>query len=286
MVFNVKTTASVLARAVFDMDVAEFSRGFYEGTRTRLRAIPPDAPLTVSGTSSLAVIEDAQGAWIAERFGLTLGARQIKRLLAGMKPDSTPMPIPNPGPRGIARAYVQGCGWKRADALKLIGKKWRKGMASPRRALTADQQRVFLAALASGEVGQGCAGVLLLALVFGLRIAEATALTTASATAAGLRVFGKGQKWRTVSYAVDPRSRAATGVLHDTPLASAGACQRACRKLAKLHRELSALTPHVLRHTFATDAVARCVDPQVLQAALGHDKFATTITYLQGIGAV
>lgn len=196
------------------------------------------------------------------------------------------MPKINPGPRAVARAYAQGCGWKKSAVLALIGKKWRKGMASPRRALTAAQQSVFLTALGNGDAGQPCGSVLLLALVFGLRIAEATALTTASVTPGGLRVYGKGSKWRTVSYAVDPRSREATKLLRATPLASAGACQAACRRLARMHPTLANLTPHVLRHTFATDAVGRCVDPRVLQAALGHDKFSTTITYLQGIGAV
>lgn len=194
--------------------------------------------------------------------------------------------LTNPGPRAVARAYVQRCGWKKSEVLALTGKKWKKGMASPRTALSPDAQRVLHRALAAGDVGAGCAAVLSLCLCFGLRIAEATTLTVANVKATGLHVFGKGSKWRMVPFAVCPEGRKVVGVLRREPLASAGACQRACRMLTRLHPELRALTPHVLRHTFATEAVRRCVDPQALQAALGHDKFATTVTYLQGIGAL
>jgi len=42
----------------------------------------------------------------------------------------------------------------------------------------------------------------------------------------------------------------------------------------------SDITPHVLRHTFATQLQAKAVDPTVIQELMGHSSFATTQRYL------
>ena len=191
----------------------------------------------------------------------------------------------NAGARAIARELVNHCGWVKADARAITGKKWRKSMASPRAALSPDAQRVLLRAL-DAEVDTDVALVLRLCLVLGLRIAEATTVDRSRVTAAGLRVFGKGSKWRTVPWSVDRGARALAARLPAVATVTPGRAQRACTRLAAAHPELSALTPHVLRHTFATNALRCCMDPKALQAALGHDKFNTTLTYLHTLGDV
>ena len=292
LTFTIHTTAGELARAVFGYDVSEFNRGFYKGTSIPLRAVSPDAPLTVTGKTSLAAIEDGQGGWIADRFGPTLGARQIKRLIDAEKrhnPERIAERVHslrrNAGARAIARELVNHCGWLKADARAITGKKWRKSMASPRAALSPDAQRVLLRAL-DAEVDPDVALVLRLCLVLGLRIAEATTVDRSRVTAAGLRVFGKGGKWRTVPWSVDRGAKALAARLPAVATVTPGRAQRACTRLAAAHPELAALTPHVLRHTFATNALRCCMDPKALQAALGHDKFNTTLTYLHTLGDV
>lgn len=189
----------------------------------------------------------------------------------------------NAGARAIARELVNHCGWLKADARAITGKKWRKSMASPRAALSPDAQRVLLRAL-DAEVDPDVALVLRLCLVLGLRIAEATTVDRSRVTPTGLRVFGKGSKWRTVPWSVDRGAKALAARLPAVATVTPGRAQRACTRLAAAHPELAALTPHVLRHTFATNALRCCMDPKALQAALGHDKFNTTLTYLHTLG--
>lgn len=187
----------------------------------------------------------------------------------------------NEGPRAIARELVQRCGWLKADARAVTGKKWRPSHASPRKALDEQAQRILWRAL-DEEVAPDVALVLKLCLVLGLRIAEATTVDARRVTrdGQGLRVLGKGSKWRTVPLDVDARARHVVASLPADTTVSPGRAQRACLKLADAHPELADLTPHVLRHTFATNALRRCVDPKKLQGALGHTSFHTTLTYL------
>lgn len=126
----------------------------------------------------------------------------------------------------------------------------------------------------------------------GLRLQETLHLTAAAIDSQRmvLRVFGKGQKERLLPLAplllqelrdywrkVKPPTWLFPGVKRDQPLNAATvqrACQRACQR-ARLAR----ITPHTLRHCYATHLLEAGTDTRMIQALLGHQRVGTTALY-------
>jgi integrase/recombinase XerC len=152
------------------------------------------------------------------------------------------------------------------------------------------------AAAASKQwIGARDLAVLLLLYGAGLRVAEALSLT-ARVVPIGqtLRVTGKRSKTRVVPVvpavrqAIEDYVRQCPHALHgDTPLfvgARGGPLNPDLvrRAVASARRRLGlpdTLTPHALRHSFATHLLARGADLRALQELLGHASLSSTQIY-------
>ncbi|MEO0412313.1 MAG: tyrosine recombinase XerC [Pseudomonadota bacterium] len=136
--------------------------------------------------------------------------------------------------------------------------------------------------------------VLLLLYGAGLRISEALALTPQHLESDMLRIVGKGNKTRlvpllpAVSAAVDAYEALCPHVLTgDAPLfrsvrgkaLGASAVQSVVRKLRSALGLPDSVTPHALRHSFATHLLNNGADLRVIQDLLGHANLSTTQVY-------
>ncbi|HEX9123837.1 MAG TPA: site-specific tyrosine recombinase XerD [Actinomycetota bacterium] len=133
----------------------------------------------------------------------------------------------------------------------------------------------------------------------GLRVSELTGLDVDDVDLEGrsVRVFGKGGKEREVplgTYAREavgayltrgrpllatPRSRAALFLNHRGGRLSRQSCGRMVTEYARRAGIRKRVTPHMLRHSFATHLLEGGADVRVVQELLGHASVATTQVY-------
>lgn len=138
--------------------------------------------------------------------------------------------------------------------------------------------------------------ILMAAYAAGLRVSEATHLkvTDIDSQRMMLRVDqGKGAKDRYVMLsprlldalrrywkAVHPTQWLFPGDLPDQPI-TRGAVEMACQKAHRASSIAKPITPHSLRHAFATHLLEAGADVRTIQLLLGHRSLATTSRYLR-----
>lgn len=195
---------------------------------------------------------------------------------------------PNGSPQEVVQHLTTRCGVPIEVAERLVPNQ--EGIGdSPRTALTPDAleryQQVVREDYAEEPVLQA---VLLLLPLTGLRVSEICHLTKKNLHRDGDKVswtfHGKGDKERTVPLwrkarrvfepymeAQRPRSYLFPNKTRKGAISPA-TVQEACRHIAGRDESLRHLTPHVLRHTFATMALLNCHDIKRTQEILGHGK--------------
>lgn len=126
----------------------------------------------------------------------------------------------------------------------------------------------------------------------GLRISEALALNRGDISGVMLKVVGKGNKERLVPLLEEARnaikdysdvrpfpSEPALFIGKAGKRLQAGVFQANIRKLRKYLNLPEHLTPHALRHSFATHMLGNGADLKVIQECLGHSSLSTTQMY-------
>lgn len=137
--------------------------------------------------------------------------------------------------------------------------------------------------------------VLLTCYAVGLRLSEATHLKVADIDGQRQQIRiteGKGRKDRIVPASprllqelreywkqYKPNNYLFPGKTSDVPLSPA-TIQKACKMAAAFAGITKVISPHVLRHSFATGMLEAGVDVLTISKLLGHSSFITTMVYL------
>jgi integrase/recombinase XerD len=123
----------------------------------------------------------------------------------------------------------------------------------------------------------------------GLRVSELCSLTAQHVLwqQKALRIQGKGGPYGTRSkHRVVPISRRIQPLLehyfaiHKTWFVGPRQVQKIVKRVANRAKITQDVTPHVLRHTFATLALQKHISLAAIQKILGHDRLTTTAIYL------
>jgi integrase/recombinase XerD len=243
----------------------------------------------------LAAFAEARG-----RAVLDLGQRELAEYVGwlrgqGLSPRSQARHVHSA--RGLYRFAVRE-GLVERDPMEYLRPP--KAFRPLPRCLTAAQVEALLASpRVEGPVGLRDRAMLEVMYATGLRASEVTSLESANVDLElGLvRVFGKGRKERLVPfgreaaqwvrrYLDEARSRLAKGRASKVLFLSnrGGALSPTglwgiVRRHAVGAGVARTLTPHVLRHSFATHLLERGADLRALQAMLGHSDISTTQIY-------
>jgi integrase/recombinase XerC len=181
-------------------------------------------------------------------------------------------------------------------SLRVRGPRMQK---PPVRALSARELgRLFSAAEGEDWIDKRNTAILALMAKAGLRVGEVVALELGDIelnARSGWAIIwmGKGNKTRRVPLNSDVRQalQAYLAVRPDAPAKalfvsrtgtplSVRDVQRLVAELARKARIEGKVTPHILRHTFATRLLERGADVAAVAALLGHESIATTSRYL------
>ena len=123
----------------------------------------------------------------------------------------------------------------------------------------------------------------------GLRVSELCSLTPQNILwqQKALRISGKGGPYGKKSKKrMVPMSRRVQTLLepyfslHETWFAGPRQVQKIVKSVANRAKITQAVTPHILRHTFATLSLQKGISLAAVQKALGHDRLSTTAIYL------
>jgi len=228
---------------------------------------------------------------IIQSAGKTDLVQWINSKVHARTPQGTVLPM-----RAAVKHYlIAELGYSEADVKSLLPKA--KGReARLRQALTPSQLALYHAAVEASVDREPSHTILKLLPMTGLRISEICGLQLSDLRPHSGRyvlVFrGKRDKERTVpltrtahtvleSYmrATKPSSWLFPTYNYSGPIGPHGV-RKHTRFLANRHPELSGLSPHVLRHTFATMALKSGMDLVRLQMILGHESLQTTRRYL------
>ncbi len=225
---------------------------------------------------------------IATRMGRKDPITFLRENISSDTPIGTVLPM-----RAAIKHYLMAeKGLSSEEADDLLPKA--KGQPNKLRdSLTEDELEVFQKA--SNNCPEPARTILLLLPETGMRIQEACSLRTQDITnkrrVRGFLFRGKGGKQRFI-----PLNSKASSLIDEylenhhlggewlfnsnrgTPICPA-AIRKWTRKI-KSENDLQELSPHLLRHTFATNALRGGMDLRTLQALMGHSSLETTARYL------
>ncbi|HEY2178543.1 MAG TPA: tyrosine recombinase [Caulobacteraceae bacterium] len=250
-------------------------------------------------------LADLDGFLVARALGLdTAKAEDIEAYFIGL------------GARGLSPAtaarrraavrqfyrFVLGEGWSADDPSRRVAAP-RQGRPLPKVLSREEMERLIAAAGEGGPAaGARLAAMVELAYASGLRVSELTSLTLAAVAAdpAYLIVKGKGGKERLAPLGERARTAVKAYLPHRRGFVPKGAKESPWlfpsrgrggrltpRRFAQLLAEAAlaagldpdAVSPHVLRHAFATHLLEGGADLRVVQTLLGHADIATTQIY-------